>query len=157
MDTKQCARLDTEYIMTLYATMDPPQRIDDTLSIFAVTGGWAAGPQINASIIQPAADWIQRTPDGSSRIDVRLTLKTDDGALIYVSYNGVIRHTETGRDRLAKGEIVTSTDSYAMTAPTFRTSHAKYAWLNTIQAIGKLVELKLGQGSFIKYDVFAVN
>jgi hypothetical protein len=44
-----------------------------------------------------------------------------------------------------------------MTAPTFRTSHARYAWLNTIQAIGKLDELKPGQGSFIKYDVFALN
>jgi hypothetical protein len=67
-DSKQSARLDTEYIMTLYATMDPPQRIDDTLSIFAVMGGLAAGPQIKASIIQPAAYWTQRMPGGSSRI-----------------------------------------------------------------------------------------
>jgi hypothetical protein len=157
METPQSARLDTEYIMTLYASMDPPQRIDDTFSIFAVNGGWAVGPQVNASIIQPAADWLERLPNACSRIDVRLTLKTDDGALIYVSYNGVIQHSETSRARLMKGEIVTSTDSYAIIAPTFRTSHAKYTWLNTIQAIGKLVELKLGQGSFIKYDVFAAN
>ena len=157
METTRNAPLGTEYIMTLSGQLDPPQRIDDTLSIFPVTTGWAAGPQINATVIQPAADWIERMPNGSSRIDVRLTLKTDDGALIYVSYNGVIRHTETGRDRLMKGEIVTSTDSYAIIAPIFRTSHAKYTWLNTIQAIGKLVELKLGQGSFIKYDVFAAN
>jgi len=77
--------------MTMYAAMDPPQRIDETLLIFCVTGGWARGPKIDATVIQPAADWISALPNGSSRIDVRLTLKTNDGALIYVSYNGVIR------------------------------------------------------------------
>jgi hypothetical protein len=73
--------------------MDPPQRSDDTLSIFAVMGGLAAGPQIKASIIQPAAYWTQRMPGGSPD-PLRLTLKTDGGALIYVTYDGVFRHTE---------------------------------------------------------------
>ena len=157
METTQTVRLDTEYLMTLYAAMEPPQRIDETLLIFCDTGGWAKGPKIDATVIQPAADWISALPNGSSRIDVRLTLKTDDGALIYVCYNGVIRHTQASRERLLKGEIITSNDSYGMITPTFRTSHAKYAWLNATQAIGKVVELKLGEGSFIKYDVFAVK
>ena len=157
MEPMQTTRLDVEYIMTLQFLMDPPQRIDEALSIFPVTGGWAKGPKINAAIIPPAADWISSLPNGSSRIDVRFTLKTDDGVLIYVSYNGVTRQTEGSRDRLMKGEIVTSTDAYLFVAPTFRTSHAKYSWLNNTQAIGKLVELKLGQGSFIKYDIFAVK
>ena len=76
----------------------PPQRIDESLSIFNVTGGWAKGRKINATVIQPAADWIQSMPDGSRRLDVRLTLKTDDGALIYVSYNGVLLNTQASRD-----------------------------------------------------------
>ena len=122
-----------------------------------MTGRWAKGPKINATIIQPAADWLSAMPNGSARLDVRLTLKADDGALIYVSYNGVIHHTEASRVRLMKGEIVTSKESYGNAAPTFRTSHAKYTWLNATQAIGKLLEVKLGQGSFIKYDIFAVK
>jgi hypothetical protein len=158
METVQSARLDTEYIMTLYCPLDPPQQIDETLSIFCVgQGDWAKGPKIDATVIQPAADWIRAMPNGSRRIDVRLTLKTDDGALIYVSYNGVIRSTEAPRDRMLNGEILSSDDIYCITAPTFQTSHAKYAWLNTIQAIGKLVQLKRGQGSYIKYGIFAVK
>jgi hypothetical protein len=53
VETTQTARLGTEYIMTLCAEMDPPQRIDEMLSIFNVTGGWAKGPKINATVIQP--------------------------------------------------------------------------------------------------------
>src|SRR5262245_54883511 len=81
MEIMQTGLLETEYIMTLCAEMDPPQRIDETLSIFNVTGGWAKGPKINATVIQLAADWIQSMPDDSRRLDVPLTLKTDDGAL----------------------------------------------------------------------------
>jgi hypothetical protein len=44
-----------------------------------------------------------------------------------------------------------------MIIPAFRTSHTKYAWLNATQAIGKVLELKLGENSFIKYDIFAVR
>jgi hypothetical protein len=156
VETAQTA-LETEYIMTLYAEMDPPQQIDETLSIFNVTGGWAKGPKINATVVQPAADWIQSMPDRSRRLDVRLTLKTDDGALIYMSYNGVILNTDASRNKQIKGEVVTSEDRYCITAPTFRTSHPKYAWLTATQAIGKFLESKQGQGRYIKYDVFAVR
>ena len=157
METMQTPLLECEYIMTLCGELDPPQHIDETLLIVNVTGGWAKGPKVNATVIQPAADWIQSMPDGSRRLDVRLTLKTDDGALIYMSYNGVILNTQAARQELMKGEVVTSDDRYCITAPTFRTSHPKYAWLAATQAIGKFIESKRGQGSYIKYDVFAVK
>jgi hypothetical protein len=157
METMQTALLESEYIMTFYGELDPPQHIDETLLIVNVTGGWAKGPKINASVIQPAADWIQCMPDGSRRLDVRLSLKTDDGALIYMSYNGVILNTQAAREKFMKGEVATSADRYCITAPTFRTSHPKYAWLAATQAIGKFIESKHGQGSYIKYDVFAVK
>jgi hypothetical protein len=137
--------------------MDPPQQIDETLLIINIPGGWAKGPKIEATIIQPAGDWLTILPDGSGRIDVRLTLKTDDAALIYVSYNGVVHHPQESRERLLRGEIITFNDGYAMNAPVFRTSQPKYAWFNGTQAIAKVTELKLGEGSFIKYEVFAVR
>lgn len=157
METTPTVRVETEYVMTLCAEMDPPQRIDDTLSIFNVTGGWAKGPKINATIVPPAADWIQSMPDGSRRLDVRLILKTEDGALIYMSYNGVILNTDASREKQIKGEVVTADDRYCVSAPTFRTSHPKYAWLNATQAIGKFVESSQRGNRYIKYDVFAIN
>ena len=43
------------------------------------------------------------------------------------------------------------------TAPTFQTSSEKYAWLNGVQAVGKMVEVKVGAGGYVKYDVFIVR
>src|SRR5437764_3324839 len=119
----------------------------------------AAGRKVprSATIIQPAGDWLSILPNGSGRIDVRLTLKTDDAALIYLSYNGVVHHTQESRERLLRGAVITANDGYGMNAPVFRTSQPKYAWLNATQAIAKVIELKLGQGSFIKYEVFVVR
>lgn len=154
----QTTSVSTEYLMTLYAPLDAPQQIDDTLFIYNVrSGGWAKGPKIDSTIISPAADWLRVMPGGSLRLDVRLTLKTDDGALLYVTYNGVISHSKESFDRLMKGEVLTSRDHYFITAPTVQTSSPKYAWLNHVQLVGKVVEVKVGEGSYVKYDIFVVR
>lgn len=46
---------------------------------------------------------------------------------------------------------------YFITAPTFQTSSEKYAWLNSVQAINKVVEVKIGEGGYVKYDVFIIR
>ena len=68
-----------------------------------------------------AGDWMTFGSDGSGTPDVRLTLETHDGALIYVSYCG--RYTPA--------------TGVAYTTPVFRTGDARYAWLNHVQAVGK--------------------
>jgi hypothetical protein len=57
-----------------------------------------------------------------------------------------------------KGELLTTKDiPYIIIAPTFETSSPKYAWLNSVQAIGKVVELKVGEGGYVKYDIFVIH
>lgn len=55
------------------------------------------------------------------------------------------------------GEVMTSFDHYFVIAPTMRTSSEKYAWVNYLQFIGKVVEVKVGEDSFVKYDFYAVR
>lgn len=154
----QTTEIRPEYVGTMYAPLDTPQVIDNTLFIYNVQeGGWFKGPGMNASIVAPAGDWLRLMPGGAARLDVRLTLKTDDGALIYVSYNGVISHTKESWDRLMKGETLTSKDHYFTTAPTMQTSAEKYAWVNHVQFAGRIVEVKVGAGSYVKYDIFALR
>ena len=151
--------IETEYLMTIYGPLEPPLQIDAGLVIFNVgPGGWVRGPRINGVAIPPSADWLHILPSGVRRQDVRLTVKTDDNALIYVTYNGVLVHNEETAERARRGELLTSRELFSSTAPTFRTSNEKYAWLNSVQAISRLIELKPGQqGSYIKFDVFAVK
>jgi hypothetical protein len=74
-----------------------------------------------------AADWLTIAPDGTGMIDIRLTLETHDGALIYVAYQG----------RRDFSEVEQGIDAPVYIAPLFETSDRRYAWLNKIQAVGK--------------------
>ena len=86
-----------------------------------------------------AADWLTVSADGSTGcLDVRLTLKTDDGRFVYVEYQG--------RADMGKGLIAT--------APTFQTGSEKYAWLNSVQAVAAgNVNLDTGELMYHLYEV----
>lgn len=71
-----------------------------------------------------AADWLVMGPDGTlGTIDVRITWETDDGAVIFVQYNGRLD--------------MTASPPVAYVAPRFDTGDERYSWLNRIQAVGK--------------------
>ena len=152
----QTTKISTEYLMTLYAPLDAGQEIDSSLYVNNVRpGGWVKGPSINGTLLAPAGDWSRVLPSGASRLDVRATIKTDDGALIYIAYNGIYKDSEETEARAAKGEVLTSKDMYFVIAPTMQTSAKKYEWLNDVQCIGKMVSYK--NDSYVKYDIFIVR
>lgn len=68
-----------------------------------------------------AADWLDMAPDGTARVDVRMTLEADSGGIIFVEY--------TGRSNLETGA--------AYACPRFRTGVPELAWLNRVQAVAK--------------------
>ncbi len=154
----QSTEISTECLMTLHAPLIAPQAIDESLFIYSLRdGGWVKGPKIEGKLRAPGADWLQVLPDGTYRLDVRATIETDDGALIYITYNGVIRQTEDNLAKEQSGEVITSNEMYFVIAPTMRTSAEKYGWLNHVQCIGKMTRVKSGEGSFVEYDIFIVR
>lgn len=70
------------------------------------------------------ADWVLIDDRGGVSVDARLLLETDDGALICMRYTG-------------RGARPPATPKPIVTAPTFETGDPRYAWLNTVQAVGK--------------------
>lgn len=154
----QTAQIKLEYLMTLHADLDPPQSIDAASLIFNVRGGWVEGPKIKGKLVAPAADWLQILPSGVWRLDVRGTMVTEDEQMIFVSYNGTIAHSEQSAAKMARGSPITHADApYFAIAPTFRTGAEKYAWLNGMQGVGKMVQLSTDPAnSFVRYDIFAV-
>jgi len=152
----QTTKISTEYLMTIYAPLDAGQAVNSSLQVYNVRpGGWVKGPQIKGTIIAPSGDWLRVMPSGIFRLDVRGTIKTDDGALIYISYNGIIDQTKQSESRAENGDVQTSNDMYFIIAPTMETTSKKYAWLNGVQCIGKMVEVK--RDSYVKYDIFVVR
>lgn len=103
-----------------------------------VTGGTFEGPKMRGTVVGPAGDWVTVSPTGVMVLDVRLCLVTDDGAAIYCTYRGVLANVD-GVMR-AKG------------APLFETGDERYAWLNSVQAIG----LGSAEAGGVDYEVYAV-
>jgi hypothetical protein len=109
--------------------------------IIPVIGGKIEGPKINGKVLPFGADWILTRPDGVEELDIRATIQTDDGELIYIYYRGLNWASPEVNDRLKKGEYVDPSEYYFRTTPIFETSSEKYNWLNNIicVGIGKLI------------------
>ncbi len=72
-----------------------------------------------------AADWLVIGAEGTALVDIRFTLETHDGALVFVQMNG---RTEAAKFN-SGGPLYM--------APRFETGDARYAWLNRVQALSK--------------------
>lgn len=155
-EAKPSVDIRTEYLMTIEAKLGSRVSVGQRV-IVNVLGGTVRGPRLKGEIVAPAGDWVFVMPDGSTRLDVRFTIKTDDGEFVFVEYSGISAPTKEAQERLTKGEAVTAADGYGyfITTPRFMTTSAKYAWLNEVQAVGKMVSVQ--RGVAIKYDVFAVR
>ena len=100
----------------------------------------------------PEATGCSAARTAPSQQDVRLTLETDDGALILMSYRGVRHSSPEVAARIARGEQVEAHEYYLRTAPFFETGASQYAWLNTIVSVG--VGERLPNGA--TYEVFEI-
>lgn len=119
-----------EYLATFNAPLLPPQVVANDLLIYSIPTdrvGWFKGPKINATPIQPCADWLKVQPNGNFWLDVRCTLKTDDDALVYIEYSGVIDWNEQINEKCTAGEVINGPELYFRTHPKFRTVSEKYA------------------------------
>lgn len=148
-----------DFLMFMDIKLDPSAVIDKGMRIVNIPGGVVSGPNIKGTVHPPSADWVQILPSGAFKLDVRLLVKTDDGDTIYISYNGILKHSEQSLEKIRKGEEITSDDGwYFVAAPTFRTSSKKYDYLNSIQAINIYKTMRLGtDGGYVRVEVFAMK
>ena len=95
------------------------------------TGGTFTGPQINGKLVPGAsADWQILLPDGTALGDIRYTLLTDAGALLYVQSRGVRHGSPDVLERLGRGEAVDAGEYTFRTSTQIETASRELAWLN---------------------------
>lgn len=129
--------LKSRFLFEMEAELEPPQDIGDR-KIYIAKSGVVRGPRINGTLLAGGGDWSVRRSDGSTMLDVRGTLKTDDGALIYTWYRGIVARKDGGM--------------YFRTTPYFETNSEKYAWLNHVVAVGVFKPV----AGKVAYDVFEI-
>jgi Protein of unknown function (DUF3237) len=99
--------------------------------IVPLTGGTFAGPELNGKLLPgSSADWQTILPDGTALGDIRYTLQTDDGDLLYVQSRGVRHGSADVLERLARGEDVDATEYTFRTSTQIETAAAALEWLN---------------------------
>lgn len=120
--------------------------------IINIAGGSFEGPRLRGEVLPGGADWQIVRPDGSAIVEARFTLRTADGALVYVMNRGVRRGPPEVMARLARGEPVDPREYYFRMTPVYETGAPQYAWLNGIVAVASGLRL----AAAVIYDVFTV-
>ena len=104
--------------------------------IAPVNGGVFSGVRLNGTVLAGGADWVIFRPAGVMLIDVRLTLRTGDAALIYLTYQGRFLASPEAMSRFAKGELLDPQDYSLVVTAKFECGTERYRWLNDVIAVG---------------------
>ena len=142
------ASIETEYLGTLKIATDPAQIVAPSI-VYPVTKCSFNGPKIQATCVARLIAEL----DDPSRLEIRATLKTDAGDVIYMD-EGIIDFSQDVVDRNKEGGTLPSKDECAANAPRFTTTSKSYSWLNEVQTLAKKISSSQGQ---IEYDLFVVR
>jgi hypothetical protein len=127
-------------LMTVRISAAPPQKLGavphGTRVIVPVTGGDFEGPRLRGKVVPGGGDWLLLRADGVLELDLRITLETDDHALIYMTFQGLRHGPADAIAALGRGEVVDPARYYFRTVPRFETSAETYAFLNHIITVG---------------------
>jgi len=112
--------------------------VSPSFVIGEVTAARFEGERFTASMKgSAAADWLTVSPEGYGTLDVKVTVETDDGAIVHAAYSGRL-HFET---------------MTAYATPKFHTGDERYLWMNRIQAVAKGVFTEPGTLVYEMYEL----
>ena len=131
--------MQSRLLMTLEVAVVGLQKVGavplGTRAIAPIAGGHFEGPRLRGKVLPGGGDWTLLRGDGVLELDLRVTLETDDGALIQLSSFGLRHGPPEVLAALARGESVDPTTYYFRTTPRFETADPKYAFLNRLLAV----------------------
>jgi len=131
--------MQSRLLMTLEVAVAGPQKIGavphGTRVTAPIASGHFEGPRLRGKALPGGGDWTLLRGDGVLELDLRVTLETDDGALIHMASFGLRHGPPEVLAAIARGETVDSTTYYFRTTLRFETAHPKYAFLNRLLAV----------------------
>src|SRR2546427_11911257 len=97
-------------LRTLRVVVPPPQKLGAVppgMRVIApITSGTFEGPQLRGRVLPGGGDWTLWRSDAVLELDLRITLETDDGALIGMTSFGLRHGPPEVLAALARGESV---------------------------------------------------
>lgn len=139
---------------TLGAPLNLGQAARGDRRIVPLTGGTFSGPELNGELIGgTSGDWQIVLPDGTALGDIRYTLKTDHGALIYVRSQSVRHGRPEVLARLARGDDVDPSEYTFRAWTQIETAAAELDWLNK----GVFIAVGGRQPGGVTYETYLVG
>jgi hypothetical protein len=133
---KDIGDIRTAHLFDMVVDLDPPLPFGSgpfgRRVLFGAAGGTFHGPRLHGDVLPGGGDWALIGPDGTICLDIRLTLRTHDGALLYMTYGGRWV-SPPAPDAMADPD---PTRYYFRTTPLFETGAEPYAWLNGTVCVG---------------------
>jgi hypothetical protein len=121
--------------------------------IVPLTGGTFTGPELNGTLLPGvSADWQIVLPDGTALGDIRYTLQTDHGSLLYVRSQSVRHGSADVLARLGRGDDVDASEYVFRTSTQIETAAPDLDWLNK----GVFVSVGGRQPGGVIYEIYLV-
>ena len=118
------------------------------------TGGTFTGPELNGKLLAGvSADWQTILPDGTALGDIRYTLQTETGELLYVQSQGVRHGSREVLARLARGEDVDPSEYTFRTSTRIETAVLELDWLNK----GIFISVGARRYGGVSYETYLVG
>lgn len=137
--TLQQAEVGLEHLFDFAIDLEPAQRIPTANGLrvtYIVASGVVDGPALRGEVLPGGGDWLLFGSDGVGRIDVRVTLRAESGALVHAAITGVADLRGGVMERLLGGEHIPWRDMYVRSTARFETADEELAWLSSAVAIG---------------------
>ena len=132
--------MNTRPLMMLRVNVATPQSVGavphGARRIAPISGGVFEGPRLRGTVLPGgSADWLLLRADDVLEMDLRVTLRTDDGALISMRSFGMRHGPPDVIAAIPRGEAVDPAAYYFRTTPRIQTAHPAYAFLNRLLAV----------------------
>jgi hypothetical protein len=145
-------------VYRLEASLGQPLDLGDIAAgrrrIVPLVEGTFTGPQLSGTLLPGAsADWQIVQTDGTALGDVRYTLQTDGGDLLYVQSRGLRHCSPEVLARLGRGEDVDAGEYTFRTSTQIETAAADLDWLNK----GVFISVGGRQPGGVIYETYLVG
>ena len=145
-------------VYRLEASLGEPLDLGETAHghrrIVPLSGGTFSGAEISGKLLSGAsADWQIVLPDGTTLGDIRYTLQTAGGDLLYVESHSIRHGSVDVLARLGRGEDVEANEYTFRASTQIETAGADLDWLNK----GVFISVGGRQPGGVIYETYLVG
>lgn len=104
---------------------------------YEMSGGRVEGPRLRGKLLGSGSDWMLAGKDGFMRMDVRIQIETDNGAIILAHYFGPAEVNEKFKQAVAAFTPTDFTDHSIRSHWLLEAGEPRYAWVNQTVFVGE--------------------